>query len=126
VQLQEAQQVFFDLREGTFSGLTAPFLVRGKGEVKITYNNVHFIVEFADGHREFITVEKEHNRIAVQGEWWYRGEYTLTAAGNKTLVQLEVFNLADQEWMVSLMNIGARKKHEIAFQRLCKMIAQPA
>lgn len=117
--LESAQQVFFDFREGTFGEFAAPFLVKGKGDVKITYNNVHYVVEFPDGHREFVSEEKEKNRIAVQGEWWYRGEYTLSAAGNKTHVQLEVFNLADQEWMVSLMNIGAKKKHEAAFQSLC-------
>lgn len=128
--LEEAQQVFFDFREGSFSELTAPLLVKGKGEVKISYNNIHFVVEFADGHREFVSVEKEKSKIAVQGEWWYRGEYTLTAAvssstgsvEHKTNVQLEVFNLADQEWMVSLMNIGAKRKHELAFQSLCKRV----
>ena len=118
--LEEAQQVFFDFREGSFSEFTAPLLVKGKGDVKITFDKIHFVVEFADGHREFASIEKEKSLIAIQGEWWYRGEYTLTAVGNKTNVQLEVFNLADQEWMVSLMNIGAKKKHEIAFQSLCK------
>lgn len=126
--LEEAKQVFFDFREGTFSEFSAPFLVKGKGDVKITYDNIHFVVEFTDGHREFVSMEKDKNMIAVQGEWWYRGEYTLSAVvsssgvENKTKVQLEVFNLADQEWMVSLMNIGAKKKHEAGFQSLCKRV----
>lgn len=122
--LEEAQQVFFDFREGSFNEYTAPLLVKGKGDVKITFDKIHFVVEFTDGHREFASIEKEESRIAIQGEWWYRGEYSLTAAGNKTNVQLEVFNLADQEWMVSLMNIGAKKKHEIAFQSLCRRAAR--
>lgn len=128
--LEEAQQVFFDFREGSFNEYTAPLLVKGKGDVKITFDRIHFVVEFTDGHREFASIEKEKSRIVIQGEWWYRGEYTLTAVvspggtENKTNVQLEVFNLADQEWMVSLMNIGAKKKHEIAFQSLCRRAAR--
>lgn len=118
---EEAKSVFFDVREGTFSEFSAPFLVKGKGEVKISFDKVHFVVEFTNGHREFLSIDKERNMIAVQGEWWYRGEYTLAAAGEKTNVQLEVFNLADQEWMVSLMSIGAERKHEIAFKSLCRM-----
>lgn len=117
----EAKKVFFDFREGEFNELSAPFLVAGKGNVKVTFDRIHFVVEFADGHREFASMEEENNLIAIQGEWWYRGEYTLIPSGQKTTVQLQVFNLADQEWLVSLMNTNAERKHEIAFKSLCKM-----
>jgi hypothetical protein len=119
--LDEAKNVFFDFREGEFSELSAPFLVAGKGNVKITFDKIHFVVEFTDGHREFISMDKDSNQVAVQGEWWYRGEYTLSTQGGKTNVQLQVFNLADQEWLVSLMNVNAERKHGIAFKSLCKM-----
>ncbi len=119
--LEDAKSVFFDFREGKFNELSAPFLVAGKGDVKVTFDKIHFVIEFADGHREFVYVEKENNTIAIQGEWWYRGEYTLSSRDQKTNVQLQVFNLADQEWLASLMHINAVRKHEIAFRSLCKM-----
>lgn len=119
--LEDAMNVFFDVREGTFTEFTAPFLVQGKGNLKISYDLINYIVEFEDGHREFINTEEVENRIAVQGEWWYRGEYTLSAAGAKTNVRLDVYNLADKEWVVSLMNIGAERKHQMEFISLCKM-----
>lgn len=117
----EVQELFFDLREGDFSEFTAPILVSGKGSVSIKFDKIAYTVRFADSHLEFIIPEREENRIAVQGEWWYRGEYFLSAEGNSTRIQLEIFNLADHEWMVSLMNIGAKRKHELAFLSLCKM-----
>jgi hypothetical protein len=129
--LSEVKKKFFDVREGEFSELSAPLLVQGKGPVKIKFDTVMYTVTFSDGHAEYISVEPEANQISVQGEWWYRGEYTFSAhvdlspdSNRDTLevthVQLEVFNLADQAWMVSLMNIGAKRKHEIAFVSLCK------
>ncbi|HTF03440.1 MAG TPA: hypothetical protein VK826_05415 [Bacteroidia bacterium] len=120
-----AEEIFgmlSDIREGEFDELSAPFVVAGKGKVKIAFDKVHYVVTFEDDHREFISVDKEKMMLAVQGEWWYRGEYTLTAEGEQTRVELNVFNLADQGWMVSLMNINARRKHEIEFLSFCKSL----
>ncbi len=119
--LDDVRKKFFDVHEGEFSELASPLLVAGKGAVKITFDKVIYTITFSDGHLEYISIEPDENKMSVQGEWWYRGEYTLTSNGDATNVQLEVFNLADQEWMVSLMNIGAKRKHEIAFQSLCRM-----
>lgn len=120
--LDEVKKIFLDVRDGEFSELTAPLLVTGKGPVKITLDKVIYTITFSDDHLEYISIAPQENKIAVQGEWWYRGEYTLTTSDGATNVQLEVFNLADQEWMVSLMNIGAKRKHEIAFLNLCNMV----
>lgn len=124
--IKEVLDLFSNLRAGEFDEMAAPFIVAGKGKVHITYDNVLYVVTFADGHREFASVDREANMVAVQGEWWYRGEYTFAPEGDKTRVQLEVFNLADQEWMVSLMNIGAKRKHEAAFVALCRMAERVA
>lgn len=119
--LHEVKEVMMNFREGQYTALAAPLLVAGKGRVKITFDKVHYVAEFEDGHREYISVDADRNFVAVQGEWWYRGEYTFTADGHVTQARLEVFNLADQEWLVSLMNINAERKHELAFLSLCKM-----
>lgn len=123
VPLATAKQLLLDFREGGFDERSAPLLVAGKGSVKITRDGPRYVVTFTDGHREFVTPEPERNTIAIQGQWWYRGEYTLTAAGNKTHIRLRVFNIAKQAWMASLMNIGAKQKHAAAFDALCKSIS---
>ena len=55
-----------------------------------------------------IEVDRAQGTIAVQGGWWYRGEYTVTPTEDGTggLVALSVYNVAGagSRWAVPLAN----------------------
>lgn len=52
-----------------------------------------------------MTVEVDETTIALQGGWWYRGEYTLTPHPEGTLLSHRVLNVAQRmRWGVPLAN----------------------
>ncbi|MBN6050379.1 hypothetical protein JYK22_00425, partial [Nonomuraea sp. RK-328] len=62
-----------------------------------------FTVEDAPGHRS--TVEVTDRMIALQGGWWYRGEWTLTSHPDGTRLTHRVYNVATSlRWGVPLAN----------------------
>ena len=47
----------------------------------------------------------ENAVLAIQGGWWYRGEYTVAARDDGTEVTYRVFNIAEHaRWAVPLVN----------------------
>jgi len=67
------------------------------------------------------------NVLAFQGEWWYRGEYTLDPRGQGTQVTYRVYNVATRaRWAVPLINrlfIGFSQTTRKGFAEILKVIA---
>ncbi|GAA3143904.1 hypothetical protein [Nonomuraea roseoviolacea] len=62
-----------------------------------------FTVEDFPGHRS--TVEITDRMIALQGGWWYRGEWTLAPVAEGTRLTHRVYNVATSlRWGVPLAN----------------------
>lgn len=59
--------------------------------------------------------------IAVQGDWWYRGEYHVRPVNqHESQVSYEVHNVADPStrWLVPFVTRGDRERHQEEFNRL--------
>ncbi|ANZ43328.1 hypothetical protein BBK82_36855 [Lentzea guizhouensis] len=69
------------------------------------------------GHR---LVDREQGVIAYWGDWWYRGEDTVTAHPQGTLLRHRVYNIARQgNWAPYLANkmfIGYRARLEASLR----------
>jgi len=51
-----------------------------------------------------VEVDAEHRTLAVQGNWWYRGVYTVHSGADGSQVEYRVHNVADRlAWAVPLM-----------------------
>ena len=72
------------------------------------------VVRGAGGGR--IEVDRDRRLVAVQGDWWYRGEYQVDPAGDGARLTHRVRNVARRgRWAVPLANglfIGYRAKTE--------------
>lgn len=55
--------------------------------------------------RIHLEVDKKHHRVAVQGEWWYRGVYSITAHPRGSLLVYQVYNVAPGAgwWLAQLV-----------------------
>jgi hypothetical protein len=54
-----------------------------------------------------VEVDPRQHRIAVQGEWWYRGEYTVEPHPRGSLVVYRVYNIAPGAgWWVAQLDQG--------------------
>jgi hypothetical protein len=91
-----------------------------------------FSHEDAPGHTS--TVEATDTMIAIQGGWWYRGEWTVEPHPSGTLVVHRVYNVAQwMRWGVGLANrffIGFPARTRAAFsailEKLSKELGVPA
>ena len=74
-------------------------------------------------------VDRERGCVAVQGGWWYRGEYRVTADPAGARVEHRVVNAASWgRWGVPLANrffVGFRKEVTAGFGRLLAELGTP-
>ncbi|MET8997487.1 hypothetical protein [Amycolatopsis sp. NPDC004169] len=81
------------------------------------------------GHPMRMEVDRERGFVAVQGGWWYRGEYRVTADLAGARVEHRVVNAATRgRWGVPLANrffVGFRKEVAIGFGRLLADLGTP-
>jgi hypothetical protein len=81
------------------------------------------------GYPMRMEVERERGFVAVQGGWWYRGEYRVTADSAGARVEHQVVNAASWgRWGVPLANrffIGFRKEVTRGFGRLLAELGTP-
>lgn len=74
-------------------------------------------------------VDRERGFLAVQGGWWYRGEYRVTADPAGARVEHRVVNAATRgRWGVPLANrffVGFRARTAAAFVRLLEELGGP-
>ncbi|RYU97416.1 hypothetical protein [Emticicia agri] len=114
--IQDIENVLFDIDEGSFSGNDMPFIYTNQMSCHIKEENGRFIVHFHDGHKEFVTVDTTNHQLTIQGEWWYKGVYTLSQENNHTNISSQVFNVARKgRWMASLMALFEKTTHEKNF-----------
>ncbi|MEV6640493.1 hypothetical protein [Amycolatopsis sp. NPDC051371] len=73
-------------------------------------------------------VDAERGFLAVQGGWWYRGEYRVTADPAGSRVEHRVVNAATWgRWGVPLVNrffLGFRARTAAAFARMLEELGQ--
>ncbi|MEU4252306.1 hypothetical protein AB0F15_33380 [Amycolatopsis sp. NPDC026612] len=78
-------------------------------------------------HPMRMDVDRERGFVAVQGGWWYRGEYRVTADPAGARVEHRVVNAASRgRWGVPLANrffIGFRARVAAGFARLLQELA---
>ncbi|MEV6623996.1 hypothetical protein AB0M83_15510 [Amycolatopsis sp. NPDC051106] len=81
------------------------------------------------GHPMRTEVDAERGFVAVQGGWWYRGEYRVTADPGGARVEHRVVNAATWgRWGVPLANrffLGFRARTAAAFARMLEELATP-
>jgi hypothetical protein len=69
-----------------------------------------------------VEIDRQGRTVAIQGGWWYRGEYTVDDHPGGSRVTHRVYNVATRlRWGVPLANrlfIGYRPKVEAGFQEL--------
>jgi hypothetical protein len=74
-------------------------------------------------------VDREHGFVAVQGGWWYRGEYRVTADPAGARVEHRVVNAATRgRWGVPPANrffVGFRRKVAAGFADLLRELGTP-
>jgi len=123
--VSEIEALLFDLQEGNFTPGNLPFILSDRGRCNIKFIDARYVVEFIDGHKEFIEIDKANHTLAMQGEWWYRGLYALKELPEGTKVTLNVYNVAERfRWVASLMIVPDKKKHQQGFEIFVSAIEQ--
>ncbi|MEV5717925.1 hypothetical protein AB0L41_28890 [Amycolatopsis mediterranei] len=81
------------------------------------------------GYQMKMEVDRERGFVAVQGGWWYRGEYRVTADPAGARVEHRVVNAASRaRWGVPLANrffIGFRGAVAMGFAGLLDELGTP-
>lgn len=126
VPLGRAEAVVLDVRAGR-SGAGRVWLL-GEDPGEVTGGPDRFRVE-RDGYGLTVEVDRARRTIATQGGWWYRGEYTLAAEGDHTLVTHRVYNIAGTatRWGVPLANrffVGFGAQTRESFAETVRSIAE--
>ena len=113
--INQIEKVLFNIKEGVFTH-NLPFILSDKTACSIKFNGDRYIISFEDGHREYIDVDKSNHVLRIQGQWWYKGVYSFQQLGNKTLIRLNVFNIAEKfRWAAAIMILPEKQKHQMAF-----------
>ncbi|MDT7803255.1 MAG: hypothetical protein QOI78_6688 [Actinomycetota bacterium] len=81
------------------------------------------------GYPMRVDVDADRGFVAVQGGWWYRGEYRVTADPAGARVEHRVVNVASRgRWGVPLANrffLGFRARTAVAFAQLLEELGRP-
>jgi hypothetical protein len=72
-----------------------------------------------------VMADEVERRVSLQGEWWYRGEYTIKDHNGGSLIQYRVYNIAPgaTRWLVPLFAPSNKKLRE-QFQDLLRTLGQ--
>ncbi|WP_233223326.1 hypothetical protein [Amycolatopsis sp. CA-128772] len=86
-------------------------------------------LKLGGGHPMRMEVDRSRGFVAVQGGWWYRGEYRVTAVRGGARVAHRVVNAASRgRWGVPLANrffIGFPAATTAGFARLLEELGTP-
>lgn len=106
---------------------TAPYLTQ---EMRETITGSHGVQRFPGE----INVEADSgpHTLAISGQWWFRGVYSLTPQGHDTLLRYEVFNAAPAatRWLVPLvagpaLRASARPQFERTLTAIGSLLGRP-
>jgi hypothetical protein len=111
--------LLFRVRPGQVGTDNAVLLAATGSSITLTGGPDRFVAAGA-GHRMTVEIDRARPAIAVQGGWWYRGEYALVPGPDQgTRVIYRIFNVADRaRWAVPLANrffIGFERDARRAF-----------
>lgn len=109
LSMKEAEDTLLSVREGDFNKDTVPFILSGKGNCSITKKDDVFTARFDDGHKEFITLDRDLHTITVKGQWWYCGVFTIINAAPRTRISLQVYNVAESSGFLVPMMLWNKK-----------------
>lgn len=105
--VEELVPLVLHLEPGPVTPATAPYLAGDEAKPGWTVSGGpgKFDVYASGTHLLYVDVDRRTNTIGMQGHWWYRGEYSLTAEPPGTRVTYRVFNVAPRgRWAVPLAN----------------------
>jgi hypothetical protein len=113
LSIADIETILFEITDGEYQSDSLPFILRGKSSCKIVKDGSRFIILFEDGHKEYVIIDKANHKLTTQGEWWYQGIYSLHLQGDKKLIRLNVYNVAEkQRWAAALMILPKKYKHK--------------
>lgn len=119
LKIREIEAILFRIAEGEYPSYRMPFLLEGRSSCNISLVDSRYVVSFSDGHKEYITIDKVKHTLSIQGEWWYKGIYSLQEQEKKTLISLSVYNVAQNyRWAASLMMLLEKSNHRMGFEKL--------
>ena len=114
----QIEAILFDIKEGEFKSDALPHVLSGKCNCAIEGEGERFKVFFEDGHKEFISMERGNNTLTIQGEWWYKGVYSIHQKSEFRLIRLDVYNIAENHrWVASLLILPEKRKHKANFEQ---------
>jgi|GEM_PF-6097737 len=123
LSIKDIEAILFKIGVGQYKSDSLPFILASKSSciISIDGNSIDgnkFIISFEDGHKEYIIIDYANHTLTTQGEWWYRGIYSLHLKGEKTLIKLNIFNVAKKHrWAASLMICPQKNKHKENFEK---------
>lgn len=94
--LDRVVDLVFSVRSGPVGPDNAALLhaVQESPAMEMTGGPEHFETRLADGHSLQLVLFREARIVRIQGQWWYRGEYTFDAHPEGTLMTYRIYNLA--------------------------------
>jgi hypothetical protein len=120
---------------------TSPYLTpRMREMIAGSHGMLRFPARPADGHAEAspvpgVNVEADEDRhtLAISGQWWFRGVYSMSPQRPGTLLRYQVFNVAPglTRWLVPLvagpaLRASARPQFEQALTAIGSLLGCPA
>jgi hypothetical protein len=120
---------------------TSPYLTPQMREmIAGSHGMVRFPGRPADGRAETspvsgVNVEADQDRhlLAISGQWWFRGVYSMSPQGPDTMLRYQVFNVAPgaTRWLVPLvagpaLRASARPQFEQTLTAIGSLLGCPA
>lgn len=117
--IEKVEEILFAMHTGEYKLENFPFILKNRTQCFVTKESELFIITYKDGHKEFVTIDATNHKLTYQGEWWYKGVYTLQRNNNQTIITLDIYNVANKfRWVASLMILPEKKKHKADFEQL--------
>jgi hypothetical protein len=104
LSLKDIEDILFNIPEGEFTKNNVPFILSGKGNGNVSKKDGQFIVQFENGYKQSLAVNRDQHTLTVKGQWWYCGVFTIYNEYPRTRISLQVFNIAESSgWLVPMM-----------------------
>jgi hypothetical protein len=120
---------------------TSPYLTsRMREMITASHGVLRFPARAADGQTETspvpgvnVEADDDSHTLAISGQWWFRGVYSMIPQGRDTLLRYQVFNAAPgaTRWLVPLvagpaLRASARPQFEQTLTAIGSLLGRPA